>query len=70
MCKHAVKKSLYLGHVHDKYKSQQMCDKAVLENGGTEDSVSDCYQNQEMFKKRVGDYPHASELVPESFLTN
>ena len=47
-----------------------MCDKAVLENGGTEDSVSDCYQNQEMFKKRVGDYPHASERVPESFMTN
>ena len=42
MCKHAVKKLLYLlRYVPDQYKTQQMCDKAILENGGTLESVPD-----------------------------
>ena len=33
MCKHAVKMLPYLlKNVPDQYKSQQMCDKAILEN--------------------------------------
>ena len=36
MSKHAVKKFSYLlRYVPDQYKTQQMCDKAVLENGKT-----------------------------------
>ena len=36
MCKHAVKKLPYLlRYVPDQYNTQQMCDKAVLENDGT-----------------------------------
>ena len=36
MCKHAVKKLPYLiRYVPDQYKTQQMCDIATLENGGT-----------------------------------
>ena len=36
MSKHAVKKFSYLlRYVPDQYKTQQMCDKAVLENGET-----------------------------------
>ena len=27
-------------------KTQEMCDKAALENGGTLNSVPDCYKNQ------------------------
>ena len=35
MCKHAVKKLPYLlRYVPDWYKIQQMCDKAILKNGG------------------------------------
>ena len=46
MCKHAVTKLPYLlRDVHDRYKAQQVCDKAILENGGTH---PDCYKNQEM----------------------
>ena len=30
-----------LRYVPDQYKTQQMCDKAVLENGGTLNSVPD-----------------------------
>ena len=29
-----------------KYKTQQTCDKAILENGRTLKSVPDCYKNQ------------------------
>ena len=40
--KHAVEKLPYLlRYVPDQYKTQQMCDKAVLENGGTFNSVPD-----------------------------
>ena len=35
-----------------------MCHKAILENGGTLESVSDCYKNQQMCYKAVGNYPH------------
>ena len=42
MCKNAVKKLPYLlRYVPGQYKGQQMCGKAILENGGTLDSVTD-----------------------------
>ena len=48
MCKHAVKKLLFvIRYVPDQYKTQEiMCDKAVLENGGTLKSVPDCYKKR------------------------
>ena len=43
MCKHAVKTSRYLlRYVPDQYKTQQMCDRAIRENGGTLNSLPDC----------------------------
>ena len=45
MCKHAVKKLPdLLRCIPDQYKTQQMCDKAILENAGTSKSVPDCYK--------------------------
>ena len=39
--KHAVKKLLFaIRYVPDRYKTQEMCNKAVLYNGGTLESVS------------------------------
>ena len=35
-----------------------MCDKAILESGGTLKFVSDCYRNQKMLNKAVENYPH------------
>ena len=35
-----------------------MCHKAILENGGTLESVSDRYKNQQMYYKAVGNYLH------------
>ena len=32
-------------HVSDQYKTQQMCDKGILENGGTLESARGCYKN-------------------------
>ena len=44
LCKHAIKKLPYLlRYVPDRYKTQQMCDKAIPENGGTLKSVPECY---------------------------
>ena len=57
MCKHAVKKLPYL--LRYVPKTQQMCDKAILENVGTSKSVPDCYENQEMCNEAVDNYPHA-----------
>ena len=58
MCKHAVKKLPYpLRYVTDQYKTQQMCDKAILENGGTLKSIPDCYKNEEVCNKAVDNYP-------------
>ena len=43
MCKHAVKKLPFvISYVPDRYNTQQMCYKAILENGGTLESVSNC----------------------------
>ena len=54
MRKHAVEKLSYLlRYVPDQYKTQQMCDKAILENGGRLNSVPDCYKIQEMCNKAV-----------------
>ena len=66
MGKHAVKKLIYLlRYVPD----QQICDKTILESGGTLNSVPDCCKNQEMCNKAVENYPHALEFVPECYKT-
>ena len=66
MCNHVVKRVPYLiRYVSDQYKTQQMCDMAILANGGTLTSVSDCYKNQEMCNKTVDNYHHALYFVPE-----
>ena len=55
-----LKKLPYLlRYVPDQYKTQQMCDKAILENDGTSMSVPECCKNKEMCNKAVGDYPRA-----------
>ena len=64
MCKHATQKFPYLlRYVPDQDKAQQISDKSILENGGTLNSVTECYKNQEMCNKAVENYPHALEFV-------
>ena len=46
-------------------KTQQFCEKSLLENSGTLNFIPDCYQNQEMCNKAVDNYPHSLEFVPE-----
>ena len=41
-----------------------MCDKAILENGGTFKSVPGCYKNYEMCNEAVYNYPHVLKSVP------
>ena len=56
-------------YVPDQYKTQQMCNKTILENGGTSESVSNCYKNQEIWNKAVDNYPHALEFLPDYYMT-
>ena len=47
MYKHAVKiLPFVIRYVPDWYKAQQICDKAIVENGGTLEPVLDCCKNQ------------------------
>ena len=47
MHKHAVKKMTFvLRYVLDQNKTQQVCDKAVVESGGTFKFVTNNYKNQ------------------------
>ena len=55
-------------YIPDRYKTQQMCDKAILENGGMLKSVHDCYKNQKMFDKTVDNYPHTVKFFPDKTL--
>ena len=67
MCKNAVKKLPFVIRlVFDPYKTQQMYDEAILENGRMLESVPDCYENQQMCNKAVDNYPHALNFVPDS----
>ena len=60
MCKHAVKKLLYLLRcIPDQYNTQQMYDKAIFDNCETWKSVPDYNKKQEMYDKAVDNYPHA-----------
>ena len=69
MCEHADKKLPdLLRYIPYQYKTQQICGKAILENGGTLKSVPYSYKNQEMCNKAVENYPHALEFAPECFL--
>ena len=66
ICNHAVKKLPFvIRYVSDWYKTQ-MSNEAILENGGTKESVPDCYKNQQIWDKAVDDYPHALKFVPKS----
>ena len=44
-----------------------MCDKAILENGGSLESILDCYKNQQMCDKAVDDYPYPLKFVPDCY---
>ena len=46
-----------------------MCGKAILENGGTLESVPDCQNNQEMYDKAVDNYPHPLKFVSDCYMT-
>ena len=50
-------------HVHDQYKTQEMCNKVILQNGWTLNFVPDSYKNQKMWDKAVDNYAHTLEFV-------
>ena len=54
-----------LRYIPDWYKTQKMCDEAILENCGTLKSVPDCYRNLKMCNESVYNCPYASEFVTE-----
>ena len=46
-----------------------MCNRAILQNGGTLESDPNRYETQEMCNKAVHNYNHALEFVPDRFKT-
>ena len=44
-----------------------MYDKAILENGRTLKSFSECYKNQQLCDKAVDNYSHALEFITECY---
>ena len=57
-----------LRYIPDRYKTQQIWDKGVLENGGTLNAVPDCYKNKKRCDKVVGNCPYALEFVLDCFI--
>ena len=47
-----------------------MCDKAVLENGRTLESVPDCYKNQQVCDKAADNYPQSLKFTPDCYMTH
>ena len=54
-------------YVRHQYKTQKICDRATLENGGTLESVPDQCKTHAMHNKAVDSYAHALEFVPDFY---
>ena len=54
-------------YVPDQYKTKEMCNRAIIENGGTLKSVPNRYETHEMCNKAVNNYIHALEIVPDLY---
>ena len=70
MSNHAAKKlPNLLQYVPNQYMTQQMCDKAILENERTVNSVPDWYRNHGMCNKAVDNYHHVLDFTLECYKT-
>ena len=66
MCNRGVPKfSFIIRYFLDQCRTQKICDKAILENGGPLESVPNWYKTKEMCDKVVDNYLHALEFVPD-----
>ena len=64
MCKHAIKKLVYLlGYVSDQCKTQEMCYKPILENAAILKNVSVCLLTHEMCKKSCWKLPSCTTIL-------
>ena len=70
MSNHAAKKlPNLLQYVPNQYMTQQMSDKAILENERTVNSVPDWYRNHGMCNKAVDNYHHVLDFTLECYKT-
>ena len=58
-----------LRYVPDRRKTKTMCNRAILENGGTLGSIPSQYKTQKMCNKTVDNHAHALELVSDRYKT-
>ena len=64
MTKHAFNKLPFLiKYVPGKNKTQQVCYKVILRNGGIIVFIPDCCKDQKMYTKAIDNYPHALRSV-------
>ena len=70
MSKNAIKKLPFvIMFVPDWYKTWEICDKVILENGGMLKCVPDCCKSQKLCDKAVDYYSHVLEFVPDCLKT-
>ena len=68
MFKYAIKKLPFVIRcIPDWFKTQQRCDKGILENGRILKFVPDCYKDQEMCDKGVNNYPQTLKFVLDCY---
>ena len=48
---------------------KKICNRAILENGGMLESVSNGYETQEMCNKAVDNYPSIMKYIPNRYKT-
>ena len=64
MCKNAVQKLPFVKRYDpDQYKTQEMCDKGIVESCGTLKFVPDCYKYQKMCNRAADTYSSAIQFV-------
>ena len=65
MSKNVVKKLPFLiKYIADRYSTQGMCNKVILENSAMLMFITDCYKGQKMCNKTLDNYNHELRFFP------
>ena len=56
-------------YVPDQYKTQEICNNVIPENGGTSMFFANCYKIKRMRNKAVDSHADTSEFVPDCYKT-
>ena len=68
MCKNALKLPFVIMHVPDRYTTQKMYYKVILEHAGMLRFIPDWYKNQKIFDKAVHNYSHILDFITDCYM--